>query len=292
MRHAIMILAHTNWNQLKTLLTTLDDPRNSIYVHVDKKAQDFDPAYFDGAVHAASLHFVQRVDVAWGGSSQITGEKILLNEAVKSHSDYYHLISGFDLPLHSMDYINDFFQQQAGKEFIMYSNFDGDMPRRIRDRVELYHPLQNLVGRHCRDIERIGFILQRALHVNRLRGKDIILGKGAQWFSITDDLAHFVIEQLAEQGKMYESSFCADEMFLQTIVANSPFRNRVYHFKADDDYAAIMRLIKWSDGDIRTFTMADYEELMTSPMLFARKFNEKVDSEIIRTVAQHVQQSK
>lgn len=32
---------------------------------------------------------------------------ILLEEALKSNGDYYHLISGFDLPLHDMDYIDD-----------------------------------------------------------------------------------------------------------------------------------------------------------------------------------------
>lgn len=32
---------------------------------------------------------------------------ILLEEALKSNGDYYHLISGFDLPLYDMDYIDD-----------------------------------------------------------------------------------------------------------------------------------------------------------------------------------------
>lgn len=42
-----------------------------------------------------------------GGDSLIKSEMILLGEALKSNGDYYHLISGFDLPLHDMDYIDD-----------------------------------------------------------------------------------------------------------------------------------------------------------------------------------------
>ena len=37
-RHAYLILAHTNFGQLRKLLELLDDPRNDIFVHVDGKA--------------------------------------------------------------------------------------------------------------------------------------------------------------------------------------------------------------------------------------------------------------
>jgi|GEM_PF-4697346 len=66
MRHAFLIVAHTNWNQLKTLITLLDDSRSSIYVHVDAKSKDFDPAFFEGSVKRGTLHFVHRIPVAWG----------------------------------------------------------------------------------------------------------------------------------------------------------------------------------------------------------------------------------
>lgn len=56
MRHAFLIVAHTNWNQLKTLITLLDDSRSSIYVHVDAKSKDFDPA-FRGVSQARNVTF-------------------------------------------------------------------------------------------------------------------------------------------------------------------------------------------------------------------------------------------
>lgn len=78
-------------------------------MHVDAKSKDFDPAFFEGSVKRGTLHFVHRIPVAWGGGgdSLIKSEMILLEEALKSNGDYYHLISGFDLPLHDMDYIDD-----------------------------------------------------------------------------------------------------------------------------------------------------------------------------------------
>lgn len=40
-RHAFLIMAHNHFDFLKILLKRLDDPRNDIYLHVDRKAADF-----------------------------------------------------------------------------------------------------------------------------------------------------------------------------------------------------------------------------------------------------------
>ena len=43
-RHAYLILAHKNFGQLRKLLALLDDPRNDIFVHVDRKATGRPPS--------------------------------------------------------------------------------------------------------------------------------------------------------------------------------------------------------------------------------------------------------
>ena len=37
-KHAYLIMCHTNFDQLMRLLELLDDERNDIYLHIDKKA--------------------------------------------------------------------------------------------------------------------------------------------------------------------------------------------------------------------------------------------------------------
>ena len=37
-KHAYCILAHGNWEQLQLLVSVLDDERNDIFLHIDKKA--------------------------------------------------------------------------------------------------------------------------------------------------------------------------------------------------------------------------------------------------------------
>ena len=41
-RHAYLIMAHNNFYILEKLLILLDDPRNDIYIHIDKKVSKFD----------------------------------------------------------------------------------------------------------------------------------------------------------------------------------------------------------------------------------------------------------
>ena len=37
-KHAYCIMAHNNWAQLQMLIDCLDDMRNDIFLHIDKKA--------------------------------------------------------------------------------------------------------------------------------------------------------------------------------------------------------------------------------------------------------------
>jgi len=62
---------------------------------------------------------------------------------------------------------------------------------------------------------------------------------------------------------------------------NSRFKENLYHKESDGDYVAIMRKIDWNRGTPYTWLKKDYEELINSEFLFARKFSETVDSEII-----------
>ena len=38
MKHAYLILAHNNFNQLKKLINLLDDIDNDIFIHIDEKS--------------------------------------------------------------------------------------------------------------------------------------------------------------------------------------------------------------------------------------------------------------
>lgn len=54
------------------------------------------------------------------------------------------------------------------------------------------------------------------------------------------------------------------------------------------DYVTSARLIDWSRGNPYVWRLTDYEELIHSDRMFARKFNWDTDKEIILKIAEHV----
>ena len=75
MRHAFLILAHNEFQILKILLSMLDDGRNDIYLHIDKKVV-LGPLEQDLFRLAKARLFVleQRLDVRWGDISVVKAE--------------------------------------------------------------------------------------------------------------------------------------------------------------------------------------------------------------------------
>src|SRR5665647_2704495 len=119
-KHSYLILAHNNYYILERLIKLLDDDRNDIFIHVDKKVVGFDEGYFLKQVKKSALFFIQpRVDVKWGHITFVEAEFLLFRRAYEhGQYSYYHLISGVDLPIKSQDYIHSFFDQNNGKEFL------------------------------------------------------------------------------------------------------------------------------------------------------------------------------
>lgn len=282
-RHAYLIMAHNNWTQLQTLLSLLDDPRNDIYLHIDKKAKDFSA----DLVHTehSRLILTDRIGVYWGGHSQIQCELLLLKAALPGNYRYYHLLSGVDLPLKTQDEIHNFFREQDGTEFLEFHEAACEDKGLFDFRCCYYHPLQNYAGSSRKLFHRIlrkadwGIMnLQKWLHWKR--PEIVPLYKGANWFSITHELASYVVSRKKLIQKQFFHSWCADEVFLHSVAMASPYRNRIVN-----NY---LRAIDWERGDPYTYRAEDVPALLASDAFWGRKFNEKVDQEAIDLVVQHL----
>ena len=58
---------------------------------------------------------------------------------------------------------------------------------------------------------------------------------------------------------------------MQTLCWNSPLRGNIYSLNGE--WAGNLRKIGWKNGDLKDWTAADYDEIVSSGALFARKFN-------------------
>ena len=280
-RQAYLIIAHRYDETFKTLLRMLDSDENDIYVHMDLKNKQFDEDDCRKLIKRSGIYFTKRTSVTWGGYSQINSELILLEMATAHRKyNYYHLLSGQDLPIKSNNEIMNFFKKHQGVEFVAFDKekFDCD------DRVRYFYPLQEMVGRNRKSflgrISSAMTLFQKVVHLKR--NAKIQFQKGPNWFSITDDLARCVIERKEWIKKAFHDTICCDEVFLQTIVINSVFADRIYQYASTKNTEeAAMRLVDWERGGPYVFKSEDYSELLNSNMIFARKFDCQTDNNIV-----------
>ena len=252
MRHAFLIIAHDNFEQLKLLIQLLEAENHDIYVHIDKRNPSFVEEDFKHLTEKSNVHFYQEYKVFWGSFSLVQVELFLFEKAHPQKYDYYHLLSGMDLPLKSNTQIDNFFERHQGKEFIAYSNRDVKNDREIARRTKYYRFLQNHRYRYSQNWknqfftfwERVSIVLQAVCHINRVKDLDWTIKYGSQWVSITHELVGELLNNKEKITKVFSFTNCSDELFIQTIAFNCGFKDRLYH--PDKDLAANLRYIDWS----------------------------------------------
>ena len=298
MRHAYLIIAHSGWEQLKLLIRCLDSDNTDIYIHIDKKAVNVPVTDIKNTTRKSNVEIFSEYKVYWGSFELVQVELLLFKKASEKHYDYYHLISGADLPIKPKSHIDAFFEKNSGYEFI---HFDTDerlrTDKELGRRTRLYHFFQNyrrryklfVVSNFFTVLERCLLVAQLFLHIDRTKKHpDFQVRYGSQWFSITDELVQYILSQEALINDVFRYTNCADELFIQSLVYNSEFKNRLYDRNFDDDVHSNMRLIdmkeRGNNGNPYTWRDSDWNEIQSSDCLFARKFNIDVDKEIVGKV--------
>lgn len=265
-------MLHKNEAQAMCLLRCLDYTCNDIYIHIDASSSLRKDKLENTCVNAA-VHFVDSVKVNWGGVSIVHAEMLLLAEATKTEHVYYHLLSGMDMPLKSSTEIQDFFAANPGKEYVESHTPSAHSLMRVNYPTLFpegsLSPLTNLANHIWKYLHKLAG--------NKIN-KDVSFHSGSQWFSITHGFASFVVSRADWVNAVFNRTTLCDEFFIQTLLHMSPF--------AGNQVNNNMRLIEMGGGKSsrhpKTYTMADWEQLMASPQLWARKFDQEVDNQVIQ----------
>ena len=265
MKHAYLIMAHNQFLSLKELVATLDDERNDIFIHFDKKVK---------VVPSLSTRFSKlvildkRVDVIWGDTSQIKAEYALFNAAfVSGKYAYYHVISGTHFPLKSNDGLHEWFEACNGACVLKPVPLPEE---EIQMRFGYFHFfLKHLISKNktVNKAYHLGWMamlgIQKALRIKR--DTSFIKGKASQWCSLNEDAVKMILSKEKEILKKFRRSFCCDEFFVRAIIDNTDvpvlYDDRLCH-------------VEFVHTTPRYFKEEDYEQLMNSGALFFRKMSD------------------
>ena len=267
MKHAFLIIAHNEFEVLQLLVSALDDERNDIYVHIDKKVK-----HIPGLSTIKSRLFVlkKKVDVRWGNVSQIKAELLLWEEARKNGPyEFYHLISGTHLPLKSQDEIHEYFNRLSGK--CIFSNLtksEGDYHEVLKiHRINIctrgYASPNKFISRLNQLTWKSFIALQRLLGITVNNGIQFLWANN--WCSLPQEAIEYLLANKRFILKRYRWSFCGDEWFAPTELNDSRHHQLLS--------SSVLLFGEIGRSNSKTLSISDYKDIIDSDCLFARKFS-------------------
>lgn len=265
MKHAYLIMAHNQFLTLKELVSVLDDSRNDIYIHFDRKVKSLPVLQ---TRHSRLIILKDRVDVIWGDVSQIKAEYALFKASFSpGRYSYYHLISGVHFPLMSNDKLHSWFDRQDGACVLREVALTDE---EIQMRFGKYHFfIKHLISRNqfVNKVYHLGWRgvlrLQKVLGIRR--DTSFIQGKASQWCSLNEDAVKLLISSEKEALRRFRRSFCCDEFFVRSFIDNTDIPV-IY-----DDRICYVVFVNTTP---KVFTIKDYPELNHSKALFFRKMTD------------------
>lgn len=166
MKQAILIIAHSDLNQLIYLIKSIDYELFDIYLHIDNKSKiiKYD---FNSILTKSKLYMLpRRYSVKWGGYSQIKVTLELFKYALNNDNyKYFHLLSGQDMLIKQSKFVFDYFNNSNFE----YLSFCGkDWPTLTQNRVKYFHIS---CGRNklLKKIDSALTIIQKILRINKIK---------------------------------------------------------------------------------------------------------------------------
>lgn len=271
---AYLILVHRLPNQFKRMFSAIYDPGNYYLVNIDKKAsKDIGQEIRRFLMSYPNVSVVVGENVTWGGYSMVQAEldgiHFLLH--IDFDWDYFINLSGQDYPLKSQSIIRQFLSKNKGKSYLKVADQKVNRPETM-NRIENYFEESN---------DGISLI-----SLDRTFLKNVTPYIGGQWMILTRQCCEFICNstEVKKFENYYTNTLIPDESFFQTVLMNTSFTGILIN----DDKRAIIWV---PDGDIKlrpkTFTHDDFDFLKLGGNLFARKFDDNVDGNIIDKLKFH-----
>ena len=274
MKIAYLIRAHFAPAQLGRLVDRLDSENAAFFIHISARTSVGTHSTMQAAVgERANVQWVERVATYYAGFSLVQSTLVGLRAiAAAEPTSHTVILSGQDYPARPTPEIEKFFQQSQGKSFVEHfalpasHKWPGEHGGLDRIRYRYF--------------ERVNY-KTRTLRLPILRRRfprGLQPYGGGAWCALSHDAVRY-IASFAEQNPDVVNFFrhvkIPDEIFIHTVLLNSPLRDSV----VDQD----VHYIDWSHGGAHPKTLGseDYDKIVESGKLFARKFDAGYDTKVL-----------
>ena len=273
---AYIISAYKLPGQLTRLVSTLDAEASHFFVHVDRKTDDATYRQIaESLAERPNVRFLKRHRCDYGGFGHVRATLTGIAEIARLglRADYTILLTGQDYPVKPNGEIEEFFRRHEGESFMEYFPLPSDdWERGGLDRITEWHV--RVRGRYVRFPGRLPIPVRREFPLG-LRP----FGGSAYWCLSREcvDYVRSFLDASPAYRRFFKYVNVPDEIFFHSILLNSPLKERV----VNDD----LRYLEWRDpaaaGGPAVLTRGDFDKIVTSEKIFARKFDAGEDEAIL-----------
>ena len=281
MKHAIAMTAYKDFAILQSSTRKLMANGADVFLHIDKKS-----AYTLGQIEQlreSGCHVVQRYSIPWAGYDHLRAIVDLLDQIIGNGEQYsyIHIISGQDYPVRRFEDAEELWDGSIYMKTISRDAFPENVESRIANR-SLLHRFQKY-GRPWNVADRLSIFVQRALGLQRHGlASGVPLFKGEIWLSLPYLVCKDLLSRDVSRNVLAElkSTYISEEFYFQTIIMNSDHAGRVTNRN--------LRYTDWKSGRGRPAFLdeTDYEKILASGDVFARKISSEVSGKLLGLLEQ------
>lgn len=281
MKHCIIMTAYKDVEMINRFisLTPIDW---GIYIHLDAKSSinmsDID----------SRANIISAKKIYWGGWEHLYAFWLLLAEAKKNgiYYDYYHLISGQDFYACPISHFDELLGNEGMTYMGLFSipnkywHWDGGY------KIFKYRTLSSFCDirkTFPRAINKIYYLVQKYTHTEKKLPPYPLYGSTV-YSSLHHDFVEWMLNSELAQSLLesLRNSICAEEVFFQTVIMNSPYREKV---KAE----VTLRYVDWhSVQRPKILNASDFDKIKASNCLFCRKVDSSLSKDLIPLLENYV----
>jgi len=263
---AYSLLVHRNPGQVCRLLDAIYAPEHAYAIHVDARVSSkMLPPLKSWAAAKPNVVFTESIACHYGTWSLVQAELELAAELRKVSRDWTHLInlSGQDFPLATQREVRAFLDHHAGASFML--------------KIDPHERWPATVAARYRDLNVMWRGKIHQLPIRRPGAARVQWFGSSQWKILSREAIDFLLDEPFSHSLRgaFRFGLVPDETYIPTVLFNSKLASSIL-----PDYK---RYIDW-DVPVgpKILSMGDFDKMMTSGAIFARKLDLDVDEQLVR----------
>lgn len=287
MTQGILITAYKDESMLLRLIRHFSGPSFRVFVHIDKKSRELSLDRLK-ALKQPNLEVISKFKITWGSINHVKAVLELIRISLRySDIEYYHLISGSDMPLHSPSWFVSRFEKDRKSYF---SNGTLPVLNREHTRVwrtkfwlpSVFDPRSIIV----KMITKALFWLQVKLNVERKALGEIAMKDvrfGMIWSSFSRGGGGQFLEFAATHPRFMRAlnfTMVPEEAFFVTALMGTSYQ--------PDDNSTDLRYYEWTREMPAVLDETDFNKVVDSRYIFARKMDSVKSAKLIDLIEQKI----